>query len=63
MPIQIDCNSYAEFRYYPDYLLRSLRYRQSITDGSELAKNLGFSLISGLKDIIIDGGNVVKCDD
>ena len=63
MPIQIDCNSYAEFRYYPDYLLRSLRYRQSITDGSELAKSLGFSLISGLKDIIIDGGNVVKCDD
>lgn len=63
MPIQIGENSFAAYRYYPDYLLKSARYRKSITDGKALGQSLGFNLCSDLEEVIIDGGNVIKCDD
>lgn len=63
MPIQITEDVFAGYRYYPDYLLKSKKYIQSITDGVSLSENMGFNLDNQLIDIIIDGGNIVKCDD
>lgn len=63
MPIQIDVNSYASYRYHPDYLLKSAKYRKMITDGSVIGNSLGLNLVNDLEHIIIDGGNIVKCDD
>lgn len=62
MPIQLSPVSYLQYVYDPDYLRGSVVYR---TDGAMCFEKLGFSNVKVIKktDIILDGGNVIKCDD
>ena len=64
MPIQTDERRFIFYKYNPDYLQTNF-YKRSITDVSKIGN------IECLKrdaeivdlDLVIDGGNVVKCDD
>ncbi len=63
MPIQIDEDTVVRFKFRPDYLLNNPLQRKNVTNTSlvyrrnDLLKN--FRTIES--DIILDGGNVVKC--
>lgn len=63
MPIQIETNRFVSYKYNPDYL-QAKHKKRFITD----AKNVGYidfmqqSEIVGM-DLVLDGGNVVKCAD
>lgn len=60
MPIQVAKNKFIQYRYYPDYLRRKDRLLY-ITDPTEELQSLGIETIK--TDLVIDGGNVVKCPD
>ena len=61
MPIQVTRNSYVQYVYNPDYLHTSPDYR---TDGVACLERLCFPDSKVVKtDIVLDGGNVIKCDD
>lgn len=62
MPIQVAEKRFAEYLYDPDYLQGTKKDRESITNGGSVARELGFELDDNLRDIRIDGGNVVRCD-
>jgi agmatine deiminase len=63
MPVQIDEDTVVRFKFRPDYLLNDPLKRKYVTNTSlvyrsnDLLKN--FRTIES--DIILDGGNVVKC--
>lgn len=63
MPIQTDWGHFVFYRYQPDYL-QTPRYRKSITDVSRIGHVdcLRQGEVTDL-DLVLDGGNVVKCDD
>lgn len=63
MPIQVAPDRFVSFKYYPDYLLTS-EYRDSLTENAaDIARQiLGDKAEVIDSDIIIDGGNVIKCD-
>lgn len=63
MPVQVDNNRFAAYRYNPDYLRNFMQYRNKITDGNGIMVNLGLEYDNLLTDIVIDGGNVVRCGD
>lgn len=58
MPIQIAGNSFAQFKYYPQYLLGSRKDRATITEASKACKSIGIKPV--ISDIKIDGGNIVR---
>lgn len=58
MPIQIAGNSFAQFKYYPKYLLGSKKYRETITDAKKTCEVIGIKPV--ISDIKIDGGNIVR---
>lgn len=60
MPIQIAENKFVQYRYYPKYL-DNAKFRRFITDPTETLKSIGIETIK--TDIVIDGGNVIKCPD
>ena len=60
MPIQTGRNRFIQYRYYPGYLDND-NDRIYITDPAEQLKTLGITTVK--TDIVIDGGNVIKCDD
>lgn len=62
MPLQVRPDRFAEYDYRPDYLLRSARYRATLTDGNAICERLGCSCDGALRPLILDGGNVVKAD-
>lgn len=62
MPLQVDTGIFQKYHYFPDYLLRSDEDRATITDGGKICEKQVIRPKSKLKDIVIDGGNVVKCD-
>jgi len=59
MPIQIDESSYVSYVYNPDYLRDNKKY--ITTDVSSCYDFSGIHLLA--TDTVIDGGNVIKCDD
>lgn len=61
MPIQISENVFIQYKYYPDYLLKQESDQYYITNPSETCENLGIE--TQKINIVIDGGNIVKCDD
>lgn len=63
MPIQIAENGFVAYRFEPDYLVKNQRrYRQFLMcDGYEIASKLTYPM-TGM-NLILDGGNVVKCGD
>lgn len=58
MPIQLQKDRFLLYKYKPDYLQG---YKDYIPRYKAIAKNLGLNLI--VTDIILDGGNIVKCKD
>lgn len=60
MPIQIDGSHFVPYRYYPDYL-NTPKYRPFITNCHKVAESPKCSTPSLLDNIILDGGNVVRC--
>lgn len=61
MPIQVTRDSYVQYVYIPDYLDAASEYR---TDGGICFEKLGFPDRKVVRtDIVLDGGNVMKCGD
>lgn len=64
MPIQIDKKQFVCYKYNPDYL-QTKYYRRTITDVRNMEYFISLQqeceIIS--LDLVIDGGNVVKCGD
>lgn len=58
MPIQLEKDLFLQYRYDPDYLKG---YPAYMPDYRTICKDLGLQCI--LTDIILDGGNVIKCAD
>ena len=58
MPIQISDQRMVAFRYAPSYLADSRRFQ---TDPRKCIEAMGLEVIES--DLVVDGGNVVKCDD
>lgn len=58
MPIQINGNSFLRYVYSPDYLKG---YEDHIPDYNAIDKDLNLNCIGS--DIVLDGGNVIKCGD
>lgn len=56
MPIQLSGNSYLRYVYSPDYLKG---YEEYIPDYKAIDKDLNLDCIC--TDIVLDGGNVIKC--
>ena len=63
MPIQADGKHFVFYKYNPDYL-QTPYYKRRITDVNRIEK---IDCLRQKKwtdlDLVIDGGNVVKCDD
>lgn len=57
MPVQITESEFIQYYYNPDYLQKHKTY---ITDPTVSCKHLGIEPIK--TDIIIDGGNIIKCN-
>lgn len=60
MPVQKSNGTFLKYRYYPDYLDNDTD-RVYITDCSDECMRLGINVVS--TDIILDGGNIVRCGD
>jgi len=62
MPIQIADDNFVAYRFEPDYLVKEKRYHHYLScDGYMICKEMTYPM-TGI-DLIIDGGNVVKCGD
>ena len=63
MPIQADYRHFVFYKYNPDYL-QTPYYRRTITNVHQIENidSLCHEKLTYL-DLVIDGGNVVKCDD
>ncbi len=63
MPIQVAEGDFRGFTYDPDYLHETEEYLASRTDGSEVCRDMGFEVKMPSRSLVIDGGNVIRCDD
>lgn len=62
MPIQIEEQKFVSFRFAPDYLRNDRNYRKYLyCDGLKICTDMTYRQ-AGM-DLVIDGGNVVKCGD
>ena len=63
MPIQIEEDEYVSYHFRPDYLLEFQdRYQYALDyDGDKACREMGCQ--TKRMDLVVDGGNVVKCDD
>jgi agmatine deiminase len=61
MPIQVDRSLFVKFHYAPDYMWSIPKYKNDITDCSDICKSLGIKYKE--TDLIIDGRNIVLCGD
>lgn len=64
MPIQVRQDYFVAFRYNPSYLNDTEAHKATITDNAaEICQSLFGHKINVLPtDILLDGGNVIKCD-
>lgn len=60
MPIQVAKDKFVQYCYFPDYLNND-KDRGYITNPDKTLARIGINTIK--TDLVIDGGNVVKCDD
>lgn len=63
MPIQIADDKYVAYHFKPDYLVKyEKRYENALKcDGYKICKEMNYPTDS--MDLVLDGGNVVKCGD
>ncbi len=57
MPVATAHGTLVQFRYWPDYLVRSPKHRRTIVDASTLVVERSVPRVQS--DLIVDGGNVV----
>lgn len=62
MPIQIAADTFCGFDYDPDYLHETKELLATRTDGNQVCNDLGFEVKQPTKPLIVDGGNVIRCD-
>ncbi len=60
MPIALGRGRFLQYDYMPDYL-NNKRDRRYITDPCKVCESLGLECVKA--DIVLDGGNVVRCGD
>lgn len=63
MPIQVSVGEFCGFTYDPDYLHESEILLATRTDGNEVCRKMGFDVKVPSKSLVIDGGNVIRCND
>ena len=62
MPIQSAEDRFVAYRFEPDYLVKDKRYHKFLAcNGYDLCQELNYPAIR--MDLVIDGGNIVKCGD
>ena len=61
MPAQVDRTLFVKYHYAPDYMWCIPKYKNEITDCTDICKSLGIKYKE--TDLIIDGGNIVLCGD
>ena len=61
MPIQLGKDDFLKYKYWPDYLLKKEKDKETITDCKQTCEVLGIKYRE--TDLIIDGGNMVTCGD
>ena len=61
MPLQVDKGRFAAYKYNPDYLRSFKKYRGKITDATDVMAGLDLECDNLISDIVLDGGNVVRC--
>lgn len=62
MPIQIAADTFCGFDYDPDYLHETKELLATRTDGNQICNDLGFEVKQPTMPLIVDGGNVIRCD-
>lgn len=62
MPVQIAADTFCGFDYNPDYLHETEELLATRTDGNRICHDLGFEVKRSTIPLIIDGGNVIRCD-
>lgn len=60
MPIQIDRNEFLNFKYYPDYLIDTIKWKNTISDTELICKLINLKV--KVSDIVVDGGNVIRSE-
>lgn len=60
MPIQMNDNEFIKYKYYPDYL-RNSKDKRYITNCKQACKSIGVTYKE--TNYIIDGGNIVPCEE
>lgn len=63
MPIQVGERDFVGYRFSPDYLRNDRRYRRFVCDGQSLMQGYMQKDYMRHIDLVVDGGNVVKCGD
>ena len=63
MPVQVSDGDFRGFTYNPDYLQDTEEYLASRTDGNEVCRTMGFDVKMPSRSLVVDGGNVIRCDD
>lgn len=63
MPVQVAEDVFCGFTYDPDYLHESEKLLASRTDGNRVCRELGIDVKIPPIPLVIDGGNVIRCDD
>jgi len=59
MPVQVSADKFIEFRYDPDYLQGTAKYRRNYKTYPDIVCQK-YSISTLKSDLIVDGGNVVK---
>lgn len=62
MPVQVADGVFRGFTYNPDYLQVSEELLATRTDGNVVCSEMGFEVKMPSKPLVIDGGNVIRCD-
>lgn len=63
MPVQVAEGDFRGFTYDPDYLQGTEEYLASRTDGNKVCRETGLEVKMPSRSLVIDGGNVIRCDD
>lgn len=63
MPVQVAAGDFRGFTYDPDYLQGTEEYLASRTDGNKVCREMGLEVKMPSRSLVIDGGNVIRCDD
>ncbi len=58
MPVQINESSFVLFRYQPDYLVSTAKWRKTISDTERICQDMGINCKTS--DIVLDGGNISR---